>query len=180
MGFLLKEKSMGRRVKNIIVVVLIVLIGLGCWSISKKLISSAGEWGIKKDTETVQTNTEVSEDRVIIRDEISNPDGTFKNQVGTKEEKSVQCVYDYFEEYLPELEFAEKEYSIKDIGDDNYCVNIGDWYIFVKNESNISYPYKFTKSTEFTEDEKSYIKSVMPESIFVEEGDLYVWKVNED
>ena len=174
----LRRIVMLKKAKPFIVIGVIVLIVFGLWSVSRGLVNMGkSSYDIVKeykDTTEIKDNTK---DKVLQRDTIKTPDGEIKNQVGTSADKSVQCVYDYFEEYLPELRLCDKEYELKDLGDNNYCINIGDWYIFVKNENNISYPYKFTKSVPFTDEEKEYISIREQGSVFEEEGDLYVWKV---
>ena len=168
-----------KKAKPFIVIGVVVLFVVGLWNVSKGLVGlGRSSYDIVKSQE--EETTEEIQRKEIERDIVVSPDGEFKNQVGAKKDKSVQCVYDYFEEYLPELGLCDKEYELKDLGGNIYCVNIEDWYIFVKNESNISYPYKFTKSVPFTEEEKEYINRMGDGNVFEEEGDLYVWKVVEE
>lgn len=168
-----------KKAKPFIVIGVFLLVFIVLWSASKGLVGiGRSSYSIlKEQTGEEESDKKGKDTSDLERDILITPDGEVKNQVGTSLDKSVQCVYDYFEEYLPELGLTEESYEIKDLGGNTYCVNIGDWYIFVKNENNISYPYKFTKSVPFTKEEKEYISSKEPGSTFEEEGDTYVWKV---
>ena len=162
-----------KKIKWLVVALVLVVIVSFIWSLSSSLVELGGS-----SEDFIKNNTESNEE-VIERDEIDTLDEEpLKNQVGSASDKSVQCVYDFFEETFPGEGFADKDYEIKKLDDGSYCVNVDDWYIFVKNESNISYPYKFTKSSDFTDYEKETLLGVYKDSEFLKEGDLYEWKVD--
>lgn len=160
-----------------LVIVVFVLIGVLLFKAAKGLVELSGLTGSEVVVETSESSgvSNVLTDREFVR----TARGVVQNQVGTPEEKSIQCVYDFFSRNLKELKMDEEGYEIRKVGENEYCVNVGDWYIFVKHESNISYPYKFTKSKKFIKDEKRLLLKEYENSTFEKEGDIYVWEVNE-
>lgn len=171
---------MFRKYKKLIILGVFLIVAVGLWNFSKGLVDAGKSFKEIYNEEMGSKGDDIEyPETPIERDNIEAHDGKIiKNQVGNKETKSVQCVLDFFEEYLPDLAMGDMEYELKAIEDGNYCINVGDWYLFVVNQNNISYIYKYTKSVEFTDYEKSMLLGISETSRFVTEGDLYVWEID--
>lgn len=172
---------MFRKYGKVVVFVVGLLLVVGLWNVSKS-ITSLGKSTREVCDEVANKGNEVidksTDERYTDRGTIITVDGeTIMNQEGTVEEKCVQCVYDFFSRYLPDLDISNSEYSIAELEDGSYCVNVDDWYFFIRNESNISYMYKCVKSCDFTEYERTSLTRACQSSSFVQEDGLYVWKV---
>lgn len=159
--------------RKIVIICGIVLVALGVFAIFgfSRFLADRGMTPEDYNTETsVKPSTSSKE-----RGSYTTPDGEKKIQQGSSEDKAVQCVYDYFEECIPSINIKDSEYALRKISDTEYCVNIWDWFIFTKESTGIAYPYRFAKSSEFSEDEKKAFLEIDSSSTFKEEGGMYYW-----
>lgn len=150
-----------KKVYKVVGLLAIILAVVLMWLLSKQLLSLG--YSSEEILEKLNSDVTKESEELNLRDEESLYIG-----------ESIACVYNYFNDFLPEVELGD-DYEVKDLGENNYCVYIGDWYIFVKNEYSVYYPYRFCKVSELSDYELDFVNR---NGIELEESEeVYSWEV---
>lgn len=168
-----------KKFKWIIVLVIVTVVMLFLWKVSTKLVQLGGSVGdvvAKLESEDILSN-KITNSYLVDREYSMSARGIVRQQSGSEKNKAIQCAYDFFYDYFPELRYDRLDFNIVEIGEYDYEISIGDWVLYIRNEFGLSYAYKCTKVVDFTEKEREVLSKEFELSRFTKEGDMYVWEM---
>lgn len=143
---------------RIALVVVGVLLGIGIYKLSVVLVDRGSSTQSIIEDRKDEGGAKGEKSDLEEREEVETVRGTKLKKSGSEEDMVVQSVYDYFNDELPNSDVFSSDYELKETEDGEYCVNVGDWFVFCRVEYGVAYPYMVGKNSSLTEYEQKYIE----------------------
>lgn len=165
-----------KSIKKVIICIAIVGLAIALFSLARYIVgNSESSKSLVENSKSEKAEDSKTQD-LEEREEVETAHGTKLKKSGSIEDRVVQCVYDYFRDELPDSEVFSSGYEMKNVEDGEYCVEVGDWYVFCKEEYSVTYPYMVMKSCPLSEYEQSYIDNNGIDVEYTEDGGV-LWYV---